>query len=247
MDLPRRFTIREAGHRILDPFDDAKLATLGNALRMSEDTVILDLACGKGEMLSTWARDHGTRGLGVDISTVFLHQARERAAALGVADRIDFRHEDATGFIAAQPVDVACCMGATWIGDGVPGTIELLQRSVKPGGIILIGEPFWREMPTPEAAIRSHASSVDDFLSLPALVESYGELGYDLVEMVLADEDSWDRYVAAQWLNLRRFIDANPDDDITPELREELRTSPINHVRYGRRHLGWGVFALMQR
>jgi len=30
--------------------------------------------------------------------------------------------------------------------------------------------------------------------------------------MVLASQDSWDRYAAAQWLNIRRWLDANPGD-----------------------------------
>lgn len=65
--------------------------------------------------------------------------------------------------------------------------------------------------------------------------------------MVLADEDSWDRYGAAQWLSIRRFLDINADDPVADELREELRTAPLLHVRFQRAWLGWGVFALMAR
>ena len=70
MDLPRHHTIRESSHRILDPFTDDQLATLGRALHLTPGTTVLDLACGKGELLRTWARDHGTVGTGVDMSTV---------------------------------------------------------------------------------------------------------------------------------------------------------------------------------
>jgi hypothetical protein len=42
------------------------------------------------------------------------------------------------------------------------------------------------------------------------LLASFGRLGYDVVEMVLADEDSWDRYEAAKWLTMRRWLEANP-------------------------------------
>jgi 2-polyprenyl-3-methyl-5-hydroxy-6-metoxy-1,4-benzoquinol methylase len=58
-DLPRRYVIRESGHRIHNPFTSEKLAALGHALRMSPGTTMLDLACGSGEMLCTWARAHG--------------------------------------------------------------------------------------------------------------------------------------------------------------------------------------------
>jgi cyclopropane fatty-acyl-phospholipid synthase-like methyltransferase len=86
MDLPRSFIIRESGSRILDPLDDAKLAALGRALRLPRGTRVLDLACGKGEMLCTWARDLGFEGVGVDVSTDFVAAAVARARVLDVAD-----------------------------------------------------------------------------------------------------------------------------------------------------------------
>ena len=79
------------------------------------------------------------------------------------------------------------------------------------------------------------------------MIDQFGHLGYDVVEMLLADQGSWDRYRAAQWLNLRRWLDQNPDDELAPDVREELTTDPVRYVRYEREHLGWGVFALMSR
>ncbi|MCX5413956.1 cyclopropane-fatty-acyl-phospholipid synthase family protein [Streptomyces sp. NBC_00059] len=248
MDLPRIFTIRESSHRIHNPFTPGKLADLGQALHLPPGTRVLDLASGSGEMLCTWARDHRITGTGVDISTVFTEQARARATELGVADRVTFVHDDASGFVADEPVDLVACVGATWIGDGVAGTVELLARSLRPGGLMLIGEPYWRrEVPDEETARACHATARDDFLVLPELIERFGGLGYDVVEMMLADQDSWDRYQAAQWLNLRRWLDANPGDELAAEVRDELTTGPALYARYGREHLGWGVFALMGR
>ena len=86
-----------------------------------------------------------------------------------------------------------------------------------------------------------------DFLSLADLVSFFDKLGYDLVEMVLADQEGWDRYEAAKWLTMRRWLEANPNDDFAQEVREQLRTSPGRHVTFTREYLGWGVFALMQR
>ncbi len=248
MDLPRIFTIRESSHRIHNPFTADKLAALGQALHLRPGASVLDLASGSGEMLCTWARDHGVTGTGVDISTVFTERARARAAELGVADRVSFVHADASGYVSAEPVDVAACVGATWIGSGVPGTIELLQASLRPGGLMLIGEPYWRrQVPDPQTATASGATSTEDFLLLPHLLEQFGALGYDVVEMVLASEDGWDRYQAAQWLNLRRWLDANPDDELAADVRRELTEDPVRYARYQREHLGWGVFALIGR
>ena len=248
VDLPRYYTIRASSHRILNPFTAEKLATLGSTIGLAAGDAVLDLCCGKGEMLCTWARDHGITGTGVDISTVSLAAAEERARGLGVADGLTFIHGDASTHVAPAPVDVAACIGATWIGPGVDRTVELLQRSLKDGGTMLIGEPFWRaEPPSQEAVEACHARSADEFDTLPGLVERFGRLDYDVVEMVLADEDSWDRYAAAQWRNIRTYLDANPDDELAPQLREQLTVEPLRYVRYRRHLLGWGVFALMRR
>ncbi|MGW5636777.1 SAM-dependent methyltransferase [Streptomyces sp. NPDC003832] len=248
MDLPRSFTIRESSHRVCNPFTSEKLNLLGRAISPSPGTRILDLACGKGELLCTWARDHAVVGTGVDISTVFLDAARSRAWELGVAERVDFVHGDASGYVAEDPVGIAACVGATWIGSGVAGTVELLRRSLLPGGMMLIGEPYWRREPEDQAVVEGcHMARKEDLLALPELLGRFGDLGCDVVEMVLADQDSWDRYAAAQWLNMRRWLDANPDDELAADLRAELAAAPVQHARYQREYLGWGVFVLMDR
>ncbi|MEU8077820.1 class I SAM-dependent methyltransferase [Catellatospora citrea] len=248
MDLPRSFVIREQHHLIHDPFTEEKFGVLGRAIGLRPGMTVLDLACGSGEMLCLWARDHGVSGVGVDISTYFLGKARERAVELDVADRLTFVHADAGGHVESTPVDVAACVGATWIGGGVAGTVELLERSLRPGGLLLVGEPFWRMDPPDQATVEGcHATAKEDYRDLPGLVTQFRDLGWDLVEMVLADEDSWDRYVAAQWFTVRQWLDANPGDELAGEFRAELDRAPLDYVRYLRPYLGWGVFALKRR
>ena len=113
---------------------------------------------------------------------------------------------------------------------------------------MLVGEPYWRREPPDQATLEGcYGTGKEDWLSLPELIESFGLLGCDVVEMVLADQDSWDRYAAAQWLNIRRWLDANPHDELADEMRAELASSPARYARYRREYLGWGVFALMNR
>jgi hypothetical protein len=165
-----------------------------------------------------------------------------------VADRVTFIHGNAAGYIAERPAGVAACIGATWIGDGVAGTVELMRRSLSPGGIMLVGEPYWRREPPDQATVDGcYGIGKEDWLPLPELIESFGLLGCDVVEMVLADQDSWDRYAAASWFSIRRWLDAHPDDELADDMRAELTSGPARYARYRREYLGWGVFALMDR
>src|SRR5512145_861298 len=104
MDIPRIFNITESAHRIHNPITPEKLATLGAALRLESGARVLDLGSGSGEMLCTWARDHGITGIGVDMSRLFTEQAKRRAQELGVAGQITFIHGDAAGFVSDEKV-----------------------------------------------------------------------------------------------------------------------------------------------
>jgi SAM-dependent methyltransferase len=248
MDIPRIFNITESAHRIHNPLTPAKLAALGAALRLESGARVLDLGSGSGEMLCTWARDHGITGIGIDMSQLFTEQAKLRAEELGVADQVKFNHGDASGFVSDEKASVAACVGATWIAGGVAGTIKLLARSLRTGGIILIGEPYWRQLPPKEEVANAcQANSISEFLTLPELLASFGHLGYDVVEMILADQDDWDRYEAAKWLTMRRWLETNPDDELAKDVRVKLTTEPERYAVYTREYLGWGVFALMQQ
>jgi SAM-dependent methyltransferase len=244
VDVIEQHEIAEAGHRILNPFTDEKLMLLGEVCRLRPGQRQLDLACGKAEMLARWAQRFGISGVGVDISRVFLDAARRRAGELGVAERLELVEGDAGSYDAAPAsYDVVSCIGATWIGGGLAGTLALMRRPLRPGGLLLVGEPFWHE-PPPEEALAALECGPDDFTSLGGTLDRFDAAGLELVEMVLADHDSWDRYVAAQWWTIQQWVSEHRGDPRADEMHGLLVAWRRAHLDYGRRYLGWGVFVL---
>lgn len=207
----RHHEIAEARSRVLNPFTDEKLRLLGEVTAPAPGARVLDLACGKGELLATWARDLGVTGVGVDISGVFLEAARERAAELGVAERLHFERGDAAAH-EAEPggFDVVSCLGATWIGGGLTGTLELMRPALRPDGTLLVGEVYWRSEPSDEACSALDMEP-DDYADLAGTNGRFEAAGLELVEMVLADPDSFDRYFASQWRTISDWLRAHPD------------------------------------
>jgi hypothetical protein len=234
--------ISEANHRILNPFTHEKLMLLGEICRLQPGMRQLDLACGKAEMLCQWAKQWNIHGVGVDLSEVFLAAAHERAIELGVEDQITLVQGDAGSYLAdAKSFEIVSCIGATWIGGGLTGTLKLMLPAMKDGGLLLVGEPYWID-PPPPAAIEAYGK--DDFTSLVGTLDRFESVGLELVEMVLADQDSWDRYSVGQWWTFYEWMRANPNDPDLPAMRETNARWRRIYLEVGRRYFGWGVFVL---
>ena len=114
---------------------------------------------------------------------------------------------------------------------------------MKRGGLLLIGEPYWHETPPPEA-YSTIGVGEDDYTLLIGTLDRIESAGCELVEMVLADGDSWDRYTAAQWLTISDWLRENPNDPDAADLRQWHIDNQRSYLQYTRRYFGWGVFVM---
>ncbi len=246
-DIIRRHEISEQNHRILNPFSHEKLMLAGEICQLGPDMRLLDLACGKGELLCQWSHRWKIGGIGVDISKVFLTAARQRAVELGVHERITFVEADASQLVPeANGFDIVSCIGATWIGGGLAGTLQQMLGALKTGGLLLVGEPYWIE-PPPPAGYAAMGVGEHDFTSLAGTLDRFHTAGLNLVEMVLANSDNWDRYVASQWWTIDQWLRDNPNDPDAPVLRDIRAREQRVYLDFQRRCFGWGVFVLRAR
>jgi len=237
--------IAETKHTILNPFSDHKLMLVGQACDLREKMRVLDLACGKGETLIRWAQAFNITGVGVDISPVFLEAARARAYELDVVSQVNWIEGDAADYPQDyHEFDVVCCLGATWIGGALTGTLDLMRTALKPqGGVLVVGEPYWHDDP-PAWVLEAQGYEPGLFTTLEGTLDRFETANFALVEMVLSSLDDWDRYEASQWKAVHDYLAHNPDDPQAAELREWFARRRRAYLTSGRRYLGWGVFVL---
>ncbi len=63
----------------------------------------------------------------------------------------------------------------------------------------------------------------DDFTSLGGTLDRFNAAGLELVEMVVADGDSWDRHVAAQWWTIDQWVGSHRGDTSRRDARSAGR------------------------
>ena len=79
------------GTETLEAAQEAKKRHIATKLCLDRpDLSVLDIGCGWGGMALTLARDYGARVTGITLSAEQLHEARARADAEGLADRVSF-------------------------------------------------------------------------------------------------------------------------------------------------------------
>jgi SAM-dependent methyltransferase len=218
--------IAEAGIPVLNPLSDEKLRLVGEIARLDADSTQLDLGCGKGEMLVQYALRHRSRGVGIDIYAPLVEEGVARARSAGVADRVQLRVGDAAVHGEQGMFDVVSCIGSAWVGGDLAGTLALMERSLAPGGRILVGEPF---------------TAIVDVLD----VLDAG--GFELVEIVVASDDDWDRYYSRQWANVVGWLGDNRDHQDAEDVRAWLDRDRRTYLGDERGRVGWGVFVAVRR
>ena len=237
--IPRYFVVAETLHELQNPTSPEKLVLLGERLGLGPGSRVLDIASGRGGPALVLAETFGCSIRGVEITPNFHAVAVERAEAAGVAERLVFELGDgAAATLEPEAYDAALCLGASFVYGSLADTVEALVPAVRPGGHVVVGEPYWRRLPLPD----DYADRREPWTTLEGTVTVLETSGLRVVSVIASSEDDWDRYETLHWQAVESWLAANPDDPDAVETRERHERHKRTYLRHGRELLGWAIF-----
>ena len=153
---------------------------------------VLDVACGNAEVLRRIAARWDVEAVGYDSDAELVERARARAPDL----RLTVSDEPPT-----ESFDLVVCIASSHALGGFPAALGRLREL---GGLVLLGEGYWRQEPSPEYLEALGGASRDELPDYGGLFEAAAGSGLVPLWACVAGEGDWDRYEWTQVLNAER-------------------------------------------
>ena len=234
-------------HRLADrqgPGGEAqtRLAIELAGLAARRDLKLADIGCGTGASTLVLARELDARVSAVDLIPDFLAILQSRAAAAGLASRIDAvcAAMDALPFHDAS-LDVIWSEGAVY-NIGFESGVRAWRRCLRPGGILAVSELTWLTARRPEeleAHWRGQYPEVGPASDKVAVLEraGYAPLGY----FVLPEHCWLDAYYRPLQRGFAGFLARHDASDAAQAVVAAEAREIALYERY-RAHVGYGFY-----
>jgi SAM-dependent methyltransferase len=248
VDGLERSAIAHAGLAFQNPLNEKEIDAFVERLPLEATARVVDVGCGKAELLIRILERHDVSAVGIDLSPHFLAEAREEAARRLSGARLELREEDAArARFEPESFDLAIAVGAGGIWDGYGTALRVLGRLVPPGGHVLFGEGYWRRGPS-AAYLQALGAERDELSDREGLLAAAREEGLELVEGLESSEADWERYERRWAENGERWAAEHPGHPKREELLAWIRNGRDRFERLGGREtLGFGLFLFRKR
>lgn len=184
-----------AKQEYLTPGAAETVELIAEAVNPAEDTLLLDVAAGKGEAACTLAGRFACRVLSIDLYDPFIHYAAAKAWHWNLRDLVTVLRADGKRVPVRDAIcDAAYCIGAPSIV-GLEPCLAELARAVKPGGHVIVSDVVWREQPDgPLGPEWGWVAEVNPRLSRDEYAALLAAQGLAVSDVHTHDRSAWDHY-----------------------------------------------------
>jgi len=242
MDHMRFSAIAHATHKFCNPIGEAQITTVLDRLGLDSNQRVIDIGCGKAELLIRLVDQYGCLGTGIDINEEFLREAAKRVGTSRYPTRIELRQGAAKETIEATlQYDLSVCVGSSQCFGLYRDAINALVAITRPDGLILIGEGFWRRHPD-QVYLDFLGATEEELLTHSGNIDAGREAGLMPLYSCASDENDWDVYEEAYHANVVRYFDSHPMDPDRAAMLERIASWNRHYRLYGRETLGFALY-----
>jgi SAM-dependent methyltransferase len=240
MDRNRFSAIAHRTHTFCSPISDATFERLLAQLDLKRDARVADFGCGNAHMLMRVCMKFRCGGLGFERNPHFVKLAREAIEEHAPAGRIEIVEGDAAN--ERNRFDFAMCSGARPFGATAQENLAGLKERVNPGGLVLLGEGFWKSPPSPEFLEALGGAKESDMTSHAGNVAVGEALGLVPIWATTASDAEWDDYEWRYGRSIEDFVAETPGDTDAQEMLTRIRGWRKSYLTMGRDTLGFGLY-----
>ncbi|MCD0442747.1 class I SAM-dependent methyltransferase [Glycomyces sp. A-F 0318] len=182
---------------------------------------IVDIGCGWGELLQRITeRVPGARAYGIDSDVALLERGRAGAARRGLDSRLEFVEYQGRDW--SEPADLVISIGAAHAFGTAAEALRELYGLVRPGGRLLFGDGVWNRVPDEaELAAMWPGTTLQDWLSLPDLVDEAVAIGLRPLRVEAVEQSEWDDFESQFLADKEVWLLANSGHPKAAEVREQ--------------------------
>lgn len=240
-------TLIRRSQEINSPISDAKLERLISVVDLTAESRVIDFGCGDGEFLIRLNRRSNATCLGVDIDESLIAAATAKLSDSSAAS-VEFRQSDVATMPDERAYDLSVCMGSSHaFSEGEPAyrtALESMQKSLKPNGLILIGEGYWKRTPDPEY-LEFLGDPVGVYHSFEENIAIAACCGLSPVYTTESNLDEWDHFEWSHLLKAERDAISNPGDEAAQQKLGRTREWNAYYRKYGRSTMGYAHYIFM--
>jgi SAM-dependent methyltransferase len=208
----RDFSRIYARQEYLTPGAAETVEVIAETVQPTERSVLLDVACGKGEAAATLAGRFACRVIAVDPYDPFIHHTAAKTWFYNLRDLITVIRGDGRRLpVRDSAMDAAYCVGGPSIV-GLEESLRELARATRSGGHVIVSDVVWRTKPeTPLGEEWKWIASMEP-TSRDEYAAAIESTGLSMERAVIFPRSAWEDYFAPMLQLAREAKTSQPAD-----------------------------------